>query len=284
MALQAKVNPPTSTEILPSGIEVAYWDSIGPDGEPQERRYEVNGQRYPSISTIAGIYHKEALVPAAVKMQEEAIIRLSEHSDYDCGLPKQRQLRKALIKNGLHYDCIWEEARDRGSVVHDAMQGMAEAGSSAFVVSKVGDAFQHALAGSKFWIDHKPEPIDTEYMVASVRHGFVGRGDLFCKLKGGRKARVDYKTVSKWSYVWDEKRRRPTNKLRPPHDENLIALAGYELGAVESGYEPTEVQLIVRLGPDGNYDIYESPAGPEVFLASLAAYNARKELHEAMAA
>ncbi|HSC20270.1 MAG TPA: hypothetical protein VLC07_00915, partial [Solirubrobacterales bacterium] len=58
----------------------------------------------------------------------------------------------------------------------------------------------------------------------------------------------------------------------------LIALAGYEMGAVESGYASSEVRLVVRLGPDGNYDATESHATETVFKAAKTAHREKAYL------
>ena len=67
-------------------------------------------------------------------------------------------------------------------------------------------------------------------------------------------------------------------RRRPPYDENLIALAGYEMAAVESGYLPSDVRLVVRLGPDGEYDATESHATEDVFLAAKTAHREKAYL------
>ncbi len=133
------------------------------------------------------------------------------------------------------------------------------------------------------WVaDEDPEVVDAEYFVASVLWQFAGRGDLLCRpRRGPRKGklvRVDYKTVSKWSYKPLLKGEDPPGRLEPPYDENLIALAGYELGAVESGYLPSDVRLVVRLGPDGEYDATPSHATKEAFLAAKTAHREKKYL------
>lgn len=251
---------------------MAYWDSHGVDGKPQQRRYcigGVDGKRVPSISTIAGVFEKPVLVPAAVKLQEEAVIALAQ-TGVDLAGMTQTELREHLVKSGGHYDVIWGEARQRGSIAHDALVHLIAG-------EKVDhDTFpQHALpwvsAAERFVRSERPEAIDVEYVVASEVHGFAGRGDLLCRLPDGRLARVDYKTVSKWSAD-------KVGHRRPPYAENLLALTGYEIGAEESGYAASDVRWIVRLGPDGDYDITQSKAQPEDFLAALAAYRTQRRL------
>lgn len=278
----ASKRPPNRVEVLPSGIEVAFWDSVGVDGENQRRRYcvgGVEGEKVPSVSTIAGIYEIPALTPKAVKMQEEAVIALAQ-SGVDIGSLTREQLRAKLWEAGTHYDAIWGEARERGDIAHDMLLALIRDG----IVPNLGDYDEDLrpwLAGGiKFVRDFKPKPIATEYLVASAEHGFAGRGDLLCELPDGRIARVDYKTVTAWSYLPLRKNEEAPGRLRPPYDENLIALAGYELAAVESGYLASDVCMVVRLGPDGEYVVTESHASETAFLAALTAYREKKYLTE----
>lgn len=277
LGLVAK-RPPNRIETLPSGIELAYWDAVGVDGQPQKRRYRVggvDGELVPSISTIAGMFSKPALAPAAVKLQEEAVIALAK-SGVDIADLTQQQLRAKLWEAGTHYDAVWGEARGRGDVAHDMLLDLTRDGKVANLRDYSADLRPWISAGMKFVHRERFEVIDTEYMVASLEHHFAGRGDLLCRWRDGRLARVDYKTVSAWKYK--TKKGEPTDELEPPYPENLIALAGYELGAPESGYPASDVRMIVRLGPDGEYDITESHATEDVFLAALTAYNEKRYL------
>jgi hypothetical protein len=275
--------PANRTETLPSGVEVKFWDSVGVDGKGQKRVYRVGGRKetWPSISTIAGIYDKPALAPKAVKMQEEAVIELAKR-----GVPiaelTQPELRRELEGIGLHYDSIWKRARERGDIAHDMLLALVRDGEVPNLANYPDDLRPWLAAGMKWVHEEEPEVVDAEYFVASELWQFAGRGDLLCvPQKGpraGKLARVDYKTVSAWSYKPLLKDEDPPGRLQPPWDENLIALAGYEMAAVESGYMPSDVRLIVRLGPDGEYDATESHATDEVFLAAKTAHREKAYL------
>lgn len=285
----AAKRPANRIEALPNGLVVAFWDSIGVDGESQQRRYRVGGEggeKYPSVSTIAGIYKIPALLPKAVKMQEEAVIALAQ-SGVDLASLTQPQLRAKLWEAGTHYDAIWGQARARGDVAHDMLLALLRDRIVPDLRDYDADLHPWLSAGMKFAHDERPEVIDTEYMVASTTHKFAGRGDLLCvPQRGPRKNRIiryDYKTLTAWSYKKDRDGNVITDdsgepvKL-PPYDENLIALAGYELGAVESGRLPSDARCTVRLGPDGEYDVTESHADETVFEAALTAHREKKYL------
>lgn len=275
----ATSRPANRTETLPSGAEIEYWDAIGLDGLPQQRRYKVNGERYVSISTAAGVVEKPALMPAAVKLQEHGVVALAQMG-VDIAAQTQESLRALLVEHGLHYDSIWQVARDRGDVAHDHLLHLIRDRKVARLSEYKADIRPWISAGMRFVIDHKPKVIQAEYMVASTQNRFAGRGDLFAILPqfGKAKCRVDFKTVTEWKYRTRQVKgvKTLTDEKLPPYEENLVQLGGYEIGAVESSYEASERRLIVRLGPDGQYDVFEDCSDPECFLRFLDAYRAKQ--------
>jgi hypothetical protein len=268
---------PNRTETLPNGTVVRFWDSVGVDGKGQRRCYRVDGREetWPSVSTIAGIFAIPALTPKAAKMTEEAVITLAAEG-VDIASMTQPELRRTLQERGTHYDTVWGVARERGDIAHDMLLKLVAHDEIPQREDYPADLWPWIRAGIQWVYDEDPEVIDAEYFVASTTYQFTGRGDLLCVPRKGPRAgklvRVDYKTVSAWSYKPLLKNEEPPGRLQPPWDENLIALAGYELAAVESGYLPSDVRLVVRLGPDGNYDATESHATETVFLAAKTAH------------
>ena len=278
--MAAKKRPPNTIITTPSGIEIAFWDQVGVDGERQQRRYRIpgpEGEKFPSISTIAGIYDKPGLMPAAVRLQEEGVIALAR-AGVNLKALTPAELRGMLIKRGLHYDAVWQEARDRGDLAHDAMLSIALGNAPKPLSDYPAEWRPWITAGMRWFADaDPPEIIAAEYLVASLEHRFAGRPDLFCRLRDERLARVEFKTVTEWKQKKNGKG-EPTGQLLPPYDENLIQLAGQEIASVESGYDPSDVRIVVRLGPDGDYDVTESHATEECFLAALTAYNEKRYL------
>lgn len=275
----AAKRPPNSVETLPDGTEVEYWDAVGVDGLPQQRRYKINGDRYVSISTVSGCLDKPALAPAAVRLTEAGVIELAKRGVNLAGMTPEG-LRSAMREHGLHYDSIWDVARDRGDVAHDHMLHLIRDGKVARLSDYPADIRPWISAGMKFNLEAKPKVIAAEFMVASTEHEVAGRCDLFAEMRDGRKARIDFKTVSEWKCKTAQRNGEKvvTDQLLPPYDENLIQISGYELTATDCGYEDADVLMVVRLGPDGGYDITEVPYRPDAFLAVLGAYRAKRGL------
>jgi hypothetical protein len=206
----AAKRPPNKVTTLPSGLEVAYWDSIGVDGKPQQRRYRVavdqngdpcdpiDGVKFASISTVAGVYDKPGLMPAAVKLQEAGVIELAKRGVNIAGLT-QESLRALLVEHGLHYDSIWGVARDRGDISHDMLVKLLRDGKVAKLSQYDADLRPWIQAGMRWAVDAAPEEIlAAEYIVASLTLKVAGRGDLLYRKRDGRIARTDFKTVTEW--------------------------------------------------------------------------------------
>ena len=231
---------PNSIEVTPSGIEIAYYDSIGLDGEPQQRRYLIDGKRFVNVTTILNTLSKgDALIHWAVNLQRE----------------------------GKDWRDVRDEAAQRGTNSHSLLLQVLTKGRAG-LADLPDDERAYGQAAFR-WLRHAEPDVDmTECMVASVEHGFAGRFDLLASIDGARTL-VDFKTVTKWSYFGP-------GKKRPPYEENLLQLDLYQQALAESGYEPAERGMIVRLGPDGTFDETPVDLEPTRGLGVLAAYQAKK--------
>ena len=246
---------PNSIEVKPSGIEIAYYDSIGLDGEPQQRRYLIDGKRLVNVTTILNTLSKgDALLHWAVNLANEG-------KDW-------REVRDEAAKRGTNSHHLLLQVLTKGRA------GLADLSD---------EERPYGQAAFRWAREAAPEVELAETMVASVEHGFAGRFDLLASIDGFRTL-VDFKTVTKWSYFGP-------GKKRPPYEENLLQLDLYQQGLAECGYEPAERGLIVRLGPDGTFDETYVALEPTRGLGVLAAYQAKKlaakalrETREAVAA
>lgn len=239
--------PPTTVEETPSGFEIAFYDSVNIEsGQSQQRRYLVNGDRFPSVTGILRILDKsDALIPWAIGLERE----------------------------GLDWREVRDEAGERGTSAHsialDVLTGRQRR------LSSIEEAHRPYGQAVMRWVaDRRPEPHLTEALVASVEHGYSGRFDFYGDV-GGAAVRVDFKSVTDW------KDDRGGNRY-PPYAENVLQLDLYEGAAVESGYPPADYGLIVRLGPDGTYDEAPFELDPDRGLAVLGAYRAKSRADAAL--
>lgn len=238
--------PPSAVETTPSGLEIAFWDSENVEtGQPQQRRYLVDGERFPSVTTILGILDKsDFLIPWAVRLAEQ----------------------------GVNWRDVRDEAGERGRATHQLVLDVL-LGRQRNLSSLTEDHRPYGQAAMKWLMRRSPAVIEAERMVASVEHGYTGRFDLLCRLDADR-VRVDFKTVTEWKYR--------DGKRLPPYPENALQLDLYEPAARESGYEAADYGMVVRLGPDGTFDETPFDFDFDRGAAIRAAYTARSEAGSAL--
>lgn len=238
--------PPTSVETTPSGMEIAFWDSINIEsGREQQRRYLVNGEKLPSVTTLTGILDKPALLDWAAR----------------------------LAREGQDWREVRDSAGDRGTNAHDVALDVVQ-GKLRRLSDLPTEHRPYAQAAMKWVAERRPEVVLAEKMVASTEHGYAGRFDLLARIDGHR-IRLDYKTVTAWHFK--RKKGEPTEEKLPPYDENALQLDLYEGAALECGYEAADYGMVVRLGPDGEYEETPFALDPSRGLAILYAYRAKSE-------
>lgn len=243
---------PNAIQITPRGIEIAYYDSVGVDGEPQQRRYLVNGDRFINVTTILNVLSKEALLGWVAD----------------------------LTRQGKDWREVRDDAGSRGSNTHHLLLQLLT-DKRASLADLEPDERAWGQAAYSWLRDRQPNVLLAETMVAAPTYGYAGRLDLLAEIDGIATL-ADFKTVTKWAY--ERSKKRAGQKL-PPYDENLLQLDLYLGACEESGYPVADRGLIVRLGPDGDYDETFVPLDPERGRAILTAYrsrgDARKTLREA---
>lgn len=248
----ANKRPPNSVELTPSGIEIAFYDEIGVDGKPQQRRYTVNGSRVANVTSVLNVLAKEALLGWVER----------------------------LTKEGKNWRDERNKAGERGTDAHHLLL-QALTGGDATLADLPDDYRPYGQAAFRWLRKRRPVVVETERMVASTEHNYAGRLDLLAGIDGARTL-TDFKTVTKWSYKWDRKAEERTTEKYPPYDENLLQLDLYQRALIESGYDPAERGLIVRLGPDGDFDETYVNLDPERGLAILGAYRAKSRATSAL--
>lgn len=245
---------PTSVEVLPNGARIEFWDSVDAEGNPQQRRYKVNGERFANVTTILNVLSKEALLDWAAD----------------------------LAREGRDHRKVKAEAGERGHVNHHLLLQLLT-GTGASLGDLADEHRPYGQAGFK-WVRHRrPEVIEAERMVASLEHRYAGRFDLFAAIERTRTL-TDFKTVTKWSYQRDRKTKQLTEEKYPPYDENLLQLDLYQGARIECGLPPAERGLIVRLGPDAEFEETFVDLDPERGVAILKAYRAKAEAAKALRA
>ena len=193
--------------------------------------------------------------------------------------------RGVLTEYRLTTSHIRDTASSRGQTVHSAFSYWATTGMLPIPAEYPEHEQAYVIALIKF-LQAVPtlEPLEIELAVGSVEHGFAGRFDLRGKTTEAHKVvtkvypKVDEKTtrIPAGVFLFDLK---TSTDIYPEHS---LQLGGYELASIESGYEPTDGQVVVQLGDDGRYQCRRAHSTGEDFLAVKACWHALKRADKDM--
>lgn len=259
------------TTVTPSGYSIEFEDGE-PDpttGKTRRRAYTVNGEKLVSVTTVLGCLDKPGLKYAAEKLGVAGAVALAK----DGRLPATVDGALSRMKSeDLRFWQIWGKKSDRGTLAHEDLVKLA----TGTPLPPLDDlepeqrGFAQGVAG--WYADARPVAIEQEAMVASVEHGFAGRPDLYCTiptLHPTARFLLDLKTT-------EELPRDRYENVKAPYPEHLLQLAGYEVARVESGYEPSDYQAVLRVDASGATDLFVTVVDPALFLGVLGAYKALK--------
>jgi len=242
--------------ILPSGAEVyyrdsnhSYWRGVK---EKRDGTYSGTG-RLTGVSTVCGPFdfRPDSLLYWAEKLTLEGVVRgFAGQSVPD----DPYVLRSLLERQELRWEQIRDEAATRGTNVHKDMLHALATGET---VPDLGDLPPerrgYGQGVMKWWLENSPDVLQAEQVVVDLDHGLAGRLDLRCEIKG-EIVLPDLKTSGFIS------------------TKAHAQVAGYDLGAISSGFGPSERLLILQVTEDGDYNEVPVQATHEDFLNGLAVY------------
>jgi hypothetical protein len=256
--------------VTPSGLEIYY--QAGP--KRLYRIFDVNKHDWievPSVSTILEVLEKGGLSWWGMKVGIEGVRELArmnvlvpadfeldqlDGSDPDAWTTDA--IVRSMTEHKLTVNYTKDKAATRGTNVHTALETWAETGvipdPQFFPENERG--YVEGLGA--FLRDATPLPHHTELMVASTA-GFAGRFDMVASISGNivtktypKKAPIRKQLSGRW--LLDLKTSKgvyPSYKLQ---------LGAYRGGLVECGYEDVDHAGVVRVTPEGKYELVESHA------------------------
>jgi hypothetical protein len=234
------------------------------------RFYEIDGRRYPSVTTILSAISKPALVPWAANAERAAV---SEAAADLYAQWAQQTTRTPLPRSWFHTTLLSAlgplrahqkqlvVAGDLGSETHRLIEWAIRMrlGAAAGPEPVVSAAARHGFEVFDRWAASvQLKPILVERCVYSTAHGYAGTLDLLARVNGQLTV-IDMKTS------------------RAIYGEALVQVAAYRQAMIEMGYAAVDA-LIVRIPKTVGDPAFEVRAVPEVetlfpvFLAAKAVW------------
>jgi hypothetical protein len=157
------------------GISIDYH-------EKPYRRYLVNGEQVPSVTTAIGIVNKPALVFWAAKVTAEGAWKMVKDPSYT--IPNQPwKFTGDLKARGLDHRSATNAAAGRGVDVHAVWEAWNEHKQIPNPTDYPEDRRGYLQGIAKFIMEHQPECFESEMVVGSAEHGFAGRLDTVVVLE-----------------------------------------------------------------------------------------------------
>jgi hypothetical protein len=204
--------------------------------------YHVNGEKYPSVTTILQVLNKPALVSWAAKTAAGLVLED----------PEKYSTAEAAA-SGIY--SARDSAGSRGTTVHSIAESYTH--GRPLKVEQVAPSLQgFARAVRGFWEITQPKPVLCEACLVSTIHRYAGRTDLIAEM-GGEMVIVDFKT-GKGVYA-----------------EAALQLSAYRAAdkvwadGQLTDAPATSAAFVVLLGSDGAWSLHKQPEIPiEVFVAA----------------
>lgn len=197
---------------------------------------------WPSVTTILKALAKDALPNWAAKVTREGIASLVRDGIPPETLTDQQRIAEALKENGLRHNDVRDSAAEKGTGIHHLLESLC---AGLPIVAETG----HAKALKSWWDATKPEVVESEIQVYSVRGEYAGTTDLITLTE-----LLDLKTG---------------NAKRRPYDSDFLQVAAYRRAWREmTGFNLRPGVLICR--ENGTYETAYSPdpdADEQAFLA-----------------
>lgn len=224
----------------------------------KNHRYKVNGEYYPSVTTIIDSVVPKNLawwgmavgVNAATKLIQQGIV--TEFTDPD-------EIVTAIRDNRLSVYHIRDEKGEEGTAVHKAMEDYAKTGEVPDLGKYKPEVRPKVRALANFLLDYRPRVLNSEVRVASLEYRYAGTYDLRVEIQGLGVGIIDLKTGK---------------RIYP--DSQFPQLEAYEQASIECGAESSAFKALLHLTPDGEYIFQESTDTFQDFVVLLDHYKSSK--------
>lgn len=248
-----------------------YGGEVAIDFYPESHRYKLQGEKsyLISVTTCTGVIDKSRfLIPWAVGLVGTYLRQYFENSSVN--QYTSEELTPVIEEALKQHQVKKEEAASVGSMVHEWAEKFAIAKQTGSPLPELSDDMDaRVIAGINAFLDwynsHDVKFEDTERMLYSRQHGYVGLTDAIAVVDGKRTL-IDYKTG------------------KGIYNEFYYQLAAYWQAYEEETNQPIEQALILHFNKEtGEFEKKEISrdelnANFPVFLACLTIKQREKEL------
>ncbi len=231
---------------------------------PARHRYEVNSRPVPSVTQILGVLDKPGLSWWGMTVGVESLCELHAAGE---AIPwgDSFAVVELLKARKLTVNHAFRSAGTRGRSIHEALSRYASGERRLNLWDFLREDRGYVFALASGLLELRPaRMLGSEIVVGSAVHGYAGTYDLLIEDADGRRVRIDCKT---------------SKRVYP--EQHHVQLAAYEAAAVECGEPPSDAQLVLRLAADGEYELSESFATLDDFLAIKVAWEAVRNVKAA---
>ena len=244
--------------------ENAHYPGIDIVFDDEKHRYEVNGEKFPSVTTIVGKhYSKDAIAHWVERKTLEGVCQMQKWVDAgdSPSLPRDVEtFRAALYAEGLTADQEKERKGAIGCETHGAFEGYIKTGR----IPKLGElenqeAREYVAAVGRALLEIDATFPVSEVLVASLRHKYAGRFDAVMEVQTRSEVnfavtqdgRIERRYLEVGRYLIDLK---TANNIYP---EVGMQLAGYAQAAYECGFGTFKGLLAFHLQEHGDYAVHQ---------------------------
>jgi hypothetical protein len=232
-------------------------DGLDIEFNEKNHRYKVNGEYFPSVTTIIDSVVPKNLSWWAMVVGVKATCALVKEGHVTPETDPE-EIVTAIRENKLSVYHIRDEKGEEGTAVHQAADRYAKTGEVPRLKEYPKDVQPKVQALANFLLDVRPKILKSEERVASLEYRYAGTFDWLLDIDG-QIGLVDLKTGK---------------RVYP--DSQFPQLAAYEQAHIECGATPTAFQAVLHLGADGVYDFQESTDTFHDFKVLLDHYNSAK--------
>lgn len=232
-----------------------------------KHKYTVNGEIYPSVTTIIGATVPKDLSWWGMRVGCEGIYSLLFDPARDSSWREAFERSESpqdlvdLLKLAkLTTNHLMRKGGDKGNLLHKALEYYATEYEIPDPMVAPREERPRYFALAKWLLENDPQFLASEVRTASVKHRYAGTYDFKAYFQRGaykgKTGLVDLKTTK---YVYPE--------------SQFPQLEAYENAEVESGEEPTDFRAVLHLPPEGDAVMALSTDNFNDFLVLLKHYH-----------